>query len=335
LKANTQHEVVIHYVNVRGPADGDEDEAIMDSNPGVRLGGAEVEDAEGNMAQAVRLAEEADVAIVVVGLNGDWETEGYDRTTLALPGRTDELIEKVAAANARTVVITQSGSSITMPWADKVSSLVHTWYLGNATGDAIADVLFGNVNPSGKLSLTFPKRLEDVPAHGHFHSENGQVRYSEDIFVGYKWYQYRKIEPAFPFGHGESYTTFEYSNLKVGKPTFEGDDVTLTVSATIKNVGSLTGTEIVQAYVSLPSTTGLTQVVRSLRAFSKVKDLRPREAREVSLKLDKYAMSFWEERINRWVVDQGEYSVEVGSSSETLPLVGSFAVEKVFEWNGL
>lgn len=164
----------------------------MDSNPGVRLGGAEVKDADVMMAAAVDLAKDADAVIAVVGLNSDWETEGYDRTTLALPGRTDELIEKVVRANKNTVVVTQSvrfhypsvrcialtsakGSAITMPWIDSVSTLVHAWYLGNATGDAIADVLFGTKNPSGKLPMTFPRRLEDVPAHGHFNSENGKV----------------------------------------------------------------------------------------------------------------------------------------------------------------
>lgn len=152
------------------------------------------------MNSAVSLAKDADAVIAVVGLSADFESEGYDRTTLALPGRTDELISKVSAVNPRTVVVTQSvsfstieswsfqrqiiqGSSITLPWADEVSTLVHAWYLGNATGDAIADVVIGKHNPSGKLSLTLPKRLEDVPAHGYFHSENGRVHYSEGIFV--------------------------------------------------------------------------------------------------------------------------------------------------------
>ena len=153
------------------------------SNPGVRLGGAEVVVADDLVAEAISLAKDADVVIAVVGLNADWETEGYDRTTLALPGRTDELVRRVLEANPRTVVVTQSGSSITMPWVDEVPALVHSWYLGNATGKAIADVLTGRVNPSGKLSLTFPKRLEDVPSHGHFHHEHGEVRYAEDLFV--------------------------------------------------------------------------------------------------------------------------------------------------------
>ena len=175
LKAGVQHKVFIEFCNVRAPADEDPVEALMDANGGVRLGGAEVQHPDELMASAVKLAEEADAVIAVVGLNADWETEGYDRTTLALPGRTDELVRKVAAANKRTIVVTQSGSSITMPWADEVPAIVHAWYLGNATGDAIGQVLSGKVNPSGRLSLSFPKRLEDVPSHGHFHHEHGKV----------------------------------------------------------------------------------------------------------------------------------------------------------------
>jgi beta-glucosidase len=218
-QAGVAHRVRVEFCNVRAPADGDEDEAVMDANPGVRLGGAVVYTSDALMESAVIAAADADAVIAVVGLNADWETEGYDRTTLALPGRTDELVEKVLAANANTVIVTQSvryrdcswsnlislmtfpqGSAIEMPWADKAPAIVHAWYLGNATGDAIADVLFGRVNPSGKLSLTFPKRLVDVPAHGHFNSENGKLWYSEDLFVGYKHYQHRDIEPLWSFG---------------------------------------------------------------------------------------------------------------------------------------
>lgn len=183
LQAGVAHKVWVEYCNVRAPADEDPDEVIMDSNPGIRLGGAEVQDPDELLATAVQLAKEADAVIAVVGLNAEWETEGYDRTTLALPGRTDELIRKVIAVNAKTIVVTESGSSITMPWADDVPALLHSWYLGNAAGEAIADVLVGKVNPSGKLSITFPKRLEDVPSHGHFHSEHGKVRYAEDLYV--------------------------------------------------------------------------------------------------------------------------------------------------------
>ena len=152
LKAGVKHEIFVDFINVRAPADEDPIEALMDTNAGVRLGGAAVQEPDALMAEAVRLASEADAVVAVVGLNADWETEGYDRTTLALPGRTDELVRKVAAANRRTVVVTESGSSIVMPWADDVPAIVHAWYLGNATGDAIGQVLSGEVNPSGKLS---------------------------------------------------------------------------------------------------------------------------------------------------------------------------------------
>ncbi|KAG6834182.1 hypothetical protein H0H93_011355, partial [Arthromyces matolae] len=200
LKANTTHEILLEFTNVRGPTDGTTEDAVMESTSGLRLGGAEVIDADATLAEAVQLAKEADVTIAIVGLNGDWEAGGYDRTTLALPGRTDELVEKVLAVNPNTIVVTQSGSSITMPWVDRVPALVHAWYLGNATGTAIADVLFGKHNPSGKLSLTFPRRLEDISAHGHFRSENGELRYGEDLFVGYKHFHHRNIKPLFPFG---------------------------------------------------------------------------------------------------------------------------------------
>ncbi|KAL0958191.1 hypothetical protein HGRIS_000354 [Hohenbuehelia grisea] len=336
LKANKKHEVVVVFCNVRGPADGDEDEALMDSNPAVQLGGAEVKDSDEMIQEAVDLAKNSDVVIAVVGLNADWETEGYDRTTLALPGRTDELVSKVAAANPNTVVVTQSGSAITMPWVDEVSTIVHAWYLGNATGDAIADVLFGTKNPSGKLSLTFPARLEDVPSFGHFHSENGTVRYSEDLFVGYKHYQYRSIKPLFPFGHGLSYTTFSYSALRISPLEFsENDGPVVSVSATIANTGPISGSEIAQLYIGPPPSTALTHVPLQLKGFAKAVELGPNEHTEVTIRLDKYAFSFWDAVIDSWVVEPGTYTVWVGPSSSDLVLSGEVHVSKVYEWRGL
>ncbi|KAG2021328.1 cellulose-binding beta-glucosidase [Coprinopsis cinerea AmutBmut pab1-1] len=341
LEAGKNHEIFVEFCNVRGPADGDEDEALMDSNPGVRLGAAPVHDPDQTIAQAVALAKEADVVIAIVGLNADWETEGYDRKTLALPGRTDELVQKLAEANEKLVVVTQSGSAITLPWVDQVSSLVHAWYLGNATGLAIADVLFGKHNPSGKLSLTFPKREEDVPSFGHFHSEDGKVRYAEDLFVGYKHYVARNIEPLFAFGHGLSYTSFSLSNLQVSAPEYKtaadgSKDLAINVSLTVSNTGSLPGSEIVQVYVTPPSTSPLTHAPLQLRAFSKVKDLKPGEERKVEVTLDKYAVSYWSELLDRWVVEGGStWGVKVGTASDKLTLEGSVKVEKGFEWRGL
>lgn len=335
LKAGVKHRILVEFCNVRAPADGDEDEMVMDSNPGVRLGGAEVIDEDVKMAEAVEIAKKADVVLAIVGLNADWETEGYDRKTLALPGRTDELIEKVLAVNPNTVVVTQSGSSITLPWADSVPAILHSWYLGNATGDAIADVLFGKKNPSGKLSLTFPKKLEDISAHGHFHSENGVVRYGEDLFVGYKHFQHRGIKPQFSFGHGLSYTTFSYSDLKLSEAVLSNGEFSLNATVTVTNTGKLTGSEVVQLYVSMPTTSDVTHPPLLLRAFRKAKNLQPGQSEKVTLTLDKYAVSFWEERIERWVVEKGVYGVKVGSSSDELPLIGSFVLKKGFEWNGL
>ncbi|CAK5276716.1 unnamed protein product [Mycena citricolor] len=334
LKAGVKHEIFVEYCNVRAPADGDEDEMVMDSNPGVRLGGSDVVSSDALLEEAVSLAKEADVVIAVVGLNGDWETEGYDRTTLALPGRTDELIAKVAAANPKTVVVTQSGSAIVMPWKSQVPSIVHAWYLGNATGDAIADVLFGKVNPGAKLSMSFPERLEDVPSHGHFHSENGRVLYSEDLFVGYKHYLHRNIKPQFAFGHGLSYTTFAISDLSLSSPIVTSDSFELTVSVKVANTGAVAGAEVVQVYVSLPTTSSVTHAPLQLKGFAKV-PLRPGESKIVDIALDKYAVSYWEQIVGSWVVETGEYLVRVGPSSDLLKLESKFAVQKGFEWNGL
>ncbi|KZS99622.1 uncharacterized protein LAESUDRAFT_765338 [Laetiporus sulphureus 93-53] len=217
LKAGVKHEIVIEYCNVHALAAADPDEAVMDSNPGVQLGGVMVEDADALMACAERVAAEADAVVVVVGLNADWEMEGYDRTTLALPGQTDELVWHVARANKRkhTVVVTQAGSAITMPWAEEpgVLGIVHAWYLSNATGEAVGDVLVRRVNPCGRMSLMFGRTLEDYASFGHYRSENGKVRYGEDLFVGYKHFHHRGIAPQWPFGYGLSYTMFAFSNF--------------------------------------------------------------------------------------------------------------------------
>ncbi|KAJ7220655.1 beta-glucosidase [Mycena pura] len=332
LKAGVKHNVLVEFCNVRAPADGDEDETLMHGSAGVRLGGAEVVVSDELLAEAVTLAKEADVVIAVVGLNADWETEGNDRTTLALPGRTDELVEKLVAANPNTVVVTESGSSILMPWIDKVPSVVHAWYLGNATGHAIADVLFGLQNPGGKLSLTFPNAEEDVPAYGHFHSENGKV--NQALLKGYKHFQHRKIKPLFAFGHGLSYTTFDLSSLQLSQPTVTSDEFNLTVSLRIANTGGVAGAEVVQVYVTFPDMSGLTHPPLQLKGFAKVM-LEPGQSEVVNIQLDKYAVSYWEERFATWVVEKGEYLVQVGNSSDRLGLQAKFVLERGFEWRGL
>ncbi|KAF9522963.1 glycoside hydrolase family 3 protein [Crepidotus variabilis] len=346
LKAGLKHDILVEFCNVRGPADGDEDEAVMDSNPGVRLGGMEVADPTALLNEAVQLAKGSDLVIAVVGLNADWETEGYDRTTLSLPGRTDELIYKLAEVNQNVVVVAQAGSAITMPWSGVIHSLLHTWYLGNASGDAIADVIFGKHNPSGKLSLTFPKREEDIPSYGSFfNSEEGKIRYSEDVYVGYKHYHQRNIEPLFPFGFGLSYTTFTLSNLRISKPQLSvlGKDSNVVVSLSITNSGTIKGSEVVELFITIPSSSQVTHPSLQLKGFAKVRDLAPGQTSQVEIKLDKYAISYWSETEAVWVVASGRYGVLVVSGSDVMhlrdeqekALKSNFEIVSGFEWVGL
>jgi len=306
----------------------------MDTMAGVRLGGAEAQDPEALLESAVDLAKDADAVIAIVGLNADWESESYDRTALGLPGRTDELIRRIAEVHPSTIVVTQSGSTITMPWSDSVPAIVHAWYLGNATGDAIADVLFGNVNPSGKLPITFPTRIEDTPSFGHFNVDDGKVRYAEDIFVGYKHYQHRRITPAFAFGHGLSYTTFQYSDLEVSEPRTKGNDIDVTVGFTVKNTGNIAGSEIAQLYVSWPSDSALSHPPLRLKSFAKV-HLEAGQGRIAQMRLTKYAVSSWSESSEKWVVENGAYTISVGTSSQELPLTATMTIRSGFEWSGL
>jgi beta-glucosidase len=357
MKANTKHEITVVFCNVQGRSDGNENEAIMDVLAGLRIGGAEVRVPAELLQEAVDLAKAADVVIVVVGLNGDWEAEGYDRQTLALPKGadrvvgdkvikaigTDEFVEAVSKANRKTIVVTQGGSAITMPWAyshshrhsPPVPAIVHAWYLGNATGDAIADVLFGKHNPSGKLPITFPKNERQIPSYGNFRTENGKVRYAEDLFVGYKHYHLREITPLFAFGHGLSYTTFALSNLQLSPAVVKDREFELTVSLTITNTGDVTGSEVIQVYTTLASASKLTHPILQLKGFTKVHDLAAGDKKDVQVVLDKYAISYWNEVTDVWAVEKGVYKVAVGSSIQSLPLEDEFEVKEAFEWNGL
>lgn len=333
LKKGVAHEILVEFNNVRGPAEGEVgDQGTLFGGPGVRLGGAPVINETDEIQKAVRLAAEAEVAIVVVGLNGDWETEGHDRTTLKLPGRTDELVTRVAEANPNTVVVTQTGSAIEMPWVGEVAAIVHSWYLGNSTGDAIADILFGNVNPSAKLSLTFPLRLEDTPSYGHMPSE-GTVFYAEDLFVGYKHYVRSKVPTLFPFGHGLSYTTFDIDELVVTNPS--GSDMNFVARVHVQNTGGRVGSEVVQIYVTPSSESKASHPVRSLRGYGKTHDLAPGESVEVEVKLDKLALSMWDAPHNCWKIEKGTYTVIVGRSAENVLLSQQIQVTKEQFWNGL
>ncbi|KAI0781293.1 glycoside hydrolase family 3 protein [Trametes elegans] len=336
LTAGKPVEIRVEYTNTKAPEGPEADRSQPALMRGVRLGGCEKIDPDNALAEAEKLAAASDVAIVVAGLSPDWESEGFDRPTLDLPGRQNELIARVAAANPNTIVVLQAGSAVAMPWVSSVAGIVQAWYTGNETGNALADVLFGAVNPAGRLPLTLPVRVQDIPAYPNLKSENGQIHYREDLFVGYKGYAVRGVRPLFPFGHGLSYTTFTFSSLKITstKAADDANNFSTHVSLDVTNTGDRAGSEVVQVYVALPDI-GLTTPALQLRGFAKAKDLKPGETRRVTVDLDKYAVAFWDARGHQWKAAPGTYGVHVGKSSEDIVLNGHLALESGFTWVGL
>ncbi|USW58805.1 Putative glycoside hydrolase, family 3, glycoside hydrolase family 3 domain, immunoglobulin [Septoria linicola] len=298
---------------------------------GIRLGLHRKLDQKIEMQRAVELAKKVDQVVLVAGLNSDWESEGYDRSHMDLPPGSDELIEAVLAANPNTAVVIQSGTPVTMPWADKANALVQAWYGGNETGNAIADVVFGDINPSGKLSLSFPKRNEDNPAFLNYTSDDNRVVYGEGVYVGYKFYEKTKKEVLFPFGHGLSYTSFELKDLQVSADA-ESDEVVITVQVT--NTGKVAGAEVVQVYVA-PQTPSINRPSKELKGFAKV-FVEAGETKSAEVKISKkYATSFYHEGKDAWLSEKGRYTVLVGNSSASTPLSGEIEVQKNLVWKGL
>jgi beta-glucosidase len=265
--------------------------------------------------RAVQLAAASDVAVLCVGLNGEWDTEGRDRPHMDLVGRQDELIERVSAANPRTIVVLQTGGPVSMPWLSRVPAVLQAWYPGQECGNAIADVLFGVVNPAGHLPQTFPLRLEDNPAFLNYPGENGKVRYGEGIFVGYRYYDKKRIEPLFPFGHGLSYTTFRYDNPRLSTDRLEpGGELTVRIEVT--NTGARAGQEVVQLYVG-DEQARLARPPKELKGFAKVM-LEPGETRTVALRLGMRALAYFDDARAAWVAEAGTFEVLVGSSARDI-----------------
>lgn len=259
----------------------------------MRVGAEPAYDSEQAMEEAVALAKTTDIAIVVCGLNQDWESEGDDRPNLDLPMRSNELIDRVAAVNPNTIVVLQGGSALAMPWLSKVKGVVQAWYGGCETGTGIADIVYGKVNPSGRLPVTFPAREEDVPSYLAYKSADSITRYEEGIWVGYKHYNARKLVPLFPFGHGLSYTTFAYSDLAitfVSKPKgTSADEWQLKAKVKVTNIGKVEGSHSVHFYTQPPPemAMGLKHPERTLQAFGKVHGLQPGKSEEVEVVMDK------------------------------------------------
>jgi beta-glucosidase len=277
----------------------------------------------GQIENAVKLAASSDVAIIFAGMCRRFEQEGTDRPHLNLPGNQDEMIRAVVRANPKTIVVLNAGCPVAMPWADDVPAILDLFYPGQDGGSAIVDILLGDVNPSGKLAVSFPKRLEDTPAFldypgGRF------VHYGEGIFVGYRWYDKRQLEPLFPFGFGLSYTTFEYGAVAAPKSFRPGEEITVSVS--IKNTGKVAGKEVVQLYVhDLESS--VTRPVRELKGFAKV-DLAPGENKTVSFQLGPRAFSFYDPHRGEWMAEPGDFEIQFGSSSRDIRAKAALTLEK-------
>lgn len=287
------------------------------------------------IAEAVDVAKNADYVIFVGGLNKDnhQDCEDSDRAGLELPYNQDAVIEALAAVNPNLIVVNISGNAVAMPWVDKVPAIVQAWFLGSEGGNALASVLTGDVNPSGKLPMTFPARLSDVGAHavGQYPgtprndgSNIVDIEYREGIFVGYRWADKNKIQPLFPFGHGLSYTTFDYGKATIDKTEGTADDV-FTVSIPVTNTGDRAGREIVQLYVSDLKTT-LPRPVKELKGFKKI-SLEPGQTETVTFEISRGDLSYFDADKHAWVVDPGKFEALVGASSRDIRSKVAFKVK--------
>jgi beta-glucosidase len=314
LEAGQTHDVVVEYssrdafgicgakVGWRPPSVGDE------------------------LERAVAAAADADAAIVIVGTNDDWEREGVDRATMDLPGRQDELVARVLAANPNTVVVVNTGAPVTMDWADEAPAILQSWFGGQEMADALVDVLLGDTDPGGRLPTTFPVRVEHNPSFGNFPGEYGEVRYGEGVLVGYRWYEARHLPTRFPFGHGLSYSTFS-----IGTPAPSSDEFVpggaLRLEVPVTNTGTRRGAEVVQCYVA-PDAPSVTRPPQELKAFAKIW-LDPGEATTVTLTLDDRAFAYWDPRRSGWQVDAGAYTLHIGRSSADVAHAISVEVHRV------
>jgi beta-glucosidase len=263
--------------------------------------------------EAVTLAQSADVAVLYIALPTFKESEGYDRKDLDLTAQQVALIKAVAAVQPNTVVVLNNGAPVTMSsWIDDVAAILEGWMMGQAGGAAIADVLYGKVNPSGKLAETFPVRLSDTPSHLNWPGDAGEVRYGEGLFIGYRYYDAKELPVQFPFGYGLSYTSFEYSNPQASATTFKDTDG-VTVSVAVTNTGDMAGKEIVQVYVH-DKVSGLVRPFKELKGFTKV-ELQPGETKTVSIDLDFRAFAYYHPEYKQWITEDGAFDLLIGASS--------------------
>lgn len=276
------------------------------------------------LEEALTRAKEADAAVIFVGLPDSYESEGYDRKHMKMPPNQNHLIKEICKVQKNVIVVLHNGSPVEMPWIGKVSAVLESYLGGEAVGEVQRDILFGEVNPSGKLAESFPVRLQDNPSYLSYRVRKGKVDYQEECFVGYRYYDSKEMDVLFPFGHGLSYTTFEYSNLKLEKERMT-DEETLKVTMDIKNTGKTAGKEIVQLYVS-PADCDVVRPAKELKGFEKV-SLEPGEQKTVRFTLNKRSFAYWDMEKSAWRVSEGIYSILIGASSRDIRETAEIYVE--------
>ena len=275
--------------------------------------------------EALETASHADGVILIVGTNSDWETEGNDRADFNLPANQNKLIEAILEANQNTVVVINTGSPIHMPWEKKAKAIIQTWFAGQEFGNALVDVLSGEVNPSGKLPTTFPVKIEDTPAYKNYPGKDLQMNYDEKLLVGHRWYEANSRKPLFCFGHGLSFTSFNYQNLEVTT----GSDFVVTCKFEIQNTGDISGLEIAQCYVSFASPLP-GEPYKTLQGFIK-EEIGANELKKVEIKLGPRNFSYWSVETNTWQIREGSYQILIGSSSENILLQTNINLEQALE----
>ena len=275
--------------------------------------------------EALETASHADDVILIVGTNSDWETEGNDRADFNLPANQNKLIEAILEANQNTVVVINTGSPIHMPWEKKAKAIIQTWFAGQEFGNALVDILSGEVNPSGKLPTTFPVKIEDTPAYKNYPGKDLQMNYDEKLLVGHRWYEANSMKPLFCFGHGLSFTSFNYQNLEVTT----GSDFVVTCKFEIQNTGDISGLEIAQCYVGFASPLP-GEPYKTLQGFIK-EEIGANELKKVEIKLGPRNFSYWSVETNTWQIREGSYQILIGSSSENILLQTNINLEQALE----
>ena len=305
----------INSFRITSALDAVKDYAEVTYAPGYIISEDRTDDAL--LAEAVKIAAEADIAVIFAGLPDSFESEGYDREHMRMPDCQNQLIQEITEVQPDTVVVLHNGSPVEMPWAGHVKGILEAYLCGQAVGEATVRLLFGLANPCGKLAETIPLKLEDNPSYLNFPGDGKTVEYREGVFVGYRYYDTKRMDVRYPFGHGLSYTTFEYSNLKISPQTMHDTD-TITVSADIRNTGDRPGKEIVQLYVS-DRTNAAQRPAKELKNFTKIA-LEPGETKTISLQLDRRSLSWFCTDLHDWYAASGEYEILLGSSSRDIRL---------------